>query len=149
MNRIAVVGEAPSRWMQERRLLEPLVLAKLELASLAGIGITEWEEKFECFNVLDKWPGRSPYGKGDLFPLAEARIRARELKEALLNRRIILLGRRVASAFDVEAPWFEWRRGTVVVPHPSKVSRWWNDASNRRRAEEFWRSCVRDPSHAA
>ena len=56
---------------------------------------------------------------------------------------LLLLGRRVAAAFDVPAaPWFTSPRlpsGRTVylIPHPSGRNRLWNDHETRRRARAF------------
>lgn len=92
-----------------------------------------------CVNLLGAYPGRS--GKGDAFPAGEARLAA-----AALDARgalVVLLGLGVTRAFKVAAPWFGRRGAFVVAPHPSGVSRWWNEAGNRRRARRFWRALAR------
>lgn len=64
---------------------------------------------------------------------------------------LLLAGRRVASCFP-EAPRDYFELGTIlldpnrgldvevaVVPHPSGVNRWWNEAGNRATAADFVR----------
>ena len=62
--------------------------------------------------------------------------------------RVVMLGRRVFSCFShpvgrgFKPEWFVWManpRMFCVVPHPSGVSRWWNDSSNVEKARVFWR----------
>ena len=63
------------------------------------------------------------------------------------GRQVLLAGRGVAGAFGVDLPFFLWaeERGMMVavVPHPSGVSRWWNDPANERRARRFLRGEAR------
>lgn len=57
---------------------------------------------------------------------------------------VILAGKRVAKAFGIEAPYFEWmvfdRARIAVIPHPSGYSRFWNYAENREVASKFLRT---------
>jgi len=137
-----VVGEAPSRWMAENGVTEPLVLARKDLAALAGVSMVEWKELFECVNVLDKWPGKQ--GKGDAFPPGEAALAAAKMCPKLKEHdKIVLLGRRVEAAFGFgEGPWFTWRGNVAVSPHPSLINRWWNEQANRIAAARFWGGLV-------
>lgn len=139
-----VVGEAPSRAMRPGD--PPLLLARHELAQMAGLGLAQFLERFELCNLLPSWPGRAESGKGDQFPLLEARLEAMRIWIERKPQRMILLGRRVERAFSLrEQPWFAWVRNAggcevATVPHPSHVSMFWNDVGNRVRAREFWRS---------
>ena len=53
---------------------------------------------------------------------------------------LILLGRKVCSAFELESPeWLGWYRSAIhgrmiAVPHPSGLNRWYNDSENVQRA---------------
>ena len=40
--------------------------------------------------------------------------------------------------------WFESREGVTmaILPHPSGLTRWYNDQANRERAEKFLRSAA-------
>lgn len=144
--RTLVIGEAPSRFMHESRCDIPLVLAANDLARLCDLNISEFHEHFECINVLDRWPGKE--GKGDAFPLELAAPRAARIVVCEQSReRIILLGTRVARAFGVPSmPFFLWfptiGHHCAIAPHPSKVSRWWNDIDNRLQAKAFWKGLV-------
>lgn len=161
-----LVGEAPNRWMHQNPGREHVVLAREDLAELAGLSLLDYLRTFARCNLLDRWPGAQKGDRargGSAFPLEEARPRAEKLREAIFEPsspvvRVVLLGRRVAAAFDREGrsreraalayPFFRWwsetRPGSkpvrwVVVPHPSKTSRWWNDAANVAQARLFWR----------
>lgn len=107
----------------------------------------EYERAFIRMNVLDYWPG-SARGKGDMFPLTEAR---RSLHHVIAKLdggryyRLVLLGRKVAHVFGHgEDKLFAWswdERGfrVAVCPHPSGVNLWWNDSRNVARARRFFR----------
>lgn len=141
--RVLLVGEAPSRAIDHQ---PSLGLLREDLAELAGVEHPiEWWLLFARANLLPRWPGRSPGGKGDRFPREEARRRARRLRGRFGRfSRVVLLGRRVEGAFDLRGSgWFAWRDAfktrVAVAPHPSKVSRWWNDSNNVALARTFWR----------
>jgi hypothetical protein len=96
-------------------------------------------------NLIKRWPGPSASrNKGDAFPLERAARAAARLE--LGDGPVILLGKGVAGAFGARADFFEWfelrGRRAVVIPHPSGVSRWWNEPANRRRASRFIRSVL-------
>jgi hypothetical protein len=99
-------------------------------------------------NLLPAWPGYAPT-KGDRFPTREARRAADQVLECdRQHGTLILLGRGVAEAFGLaDLPFFKWRRLAdgrlvVVIPHPSGVSRWWNEASRRAAARAYLRAAV-------
>lgn len=127
-----VIGEAPGR-----RPGLPLAGARRRIARLLEIEPEELADMFHWQNLLSEWPGYGPNG-GSEFPMEAARAAATEITQ----RPLILLGRRVAQAFDVDQPWFVWRDGLAVCPHPSGLSRWWNDPEHTQQATEFWRTQV-------
>lgn len=76
-----------------------------------------------------------------------------EIVQRMIGRRTILLGSRVAAAFDAEhLPVMEWTKavlpnertidwsGALIAraPHPSGRSHWWNDPENVAAARRFW-----------
>lgn len=73
--------------------------------------------------------------------------------------RVVLLGGRVAAAFHVGSPLFEWGLAVEVdagvgwtyarSPHPSGRSHWWNDPANVAVAREFWTRLRAQASGAA
>lgn len=181
--KLVVVGEAPSRRAEKAveeqvrshgsRLSNPETCRRYwldrqacagvcghRLAELAGASYREYVERTERFNVLPRWPGwernrrRGDRGKGSRFPVKEARRRASKLLDGFSDRRVLLLGRRVAAAFRVEAsvPVLSWRRRFdpddghfwtfAVFPHPSRVNRWYNAEENRLRAGRFLRDAL-------
>ena len=127
-----VIGEAPGRSNGT-----PLRGARRRIAKLVELDEDDLLEMFHWQNLLDQWPGYGPNG-GSHFPMDAAREAARHVSE----RPLILLGRRVATAFGVDQPWFGWRDGIAVTPHPSGLSRWWNDPANLEAARVFWRTQV-------
>jgi uracil-DNA glycosylase len=134
-----IVGQAPSK---DSRF--PLVGPSGDrLSRILGRPIGE---AADVANLLGWWPGGE--GKDDEFPLAAATVAASHLLASdLQHRRLVLLGLQVARAFGVGClAYFEWHRlGWHVVaayPHPSGVSRWWNDPSHRRAAREWLRDAL-------
>lgn len=107
-------------------------------------------------NLLAEYPG-----DGDklwTWPKERARHCAMNLKGSGLvsDRRVVLVGAKVASAFDLPLgfgpdtinvlQWYEWPFGgyskdftVAIMPHPSGLNRWYNDPVNRMRTEEFLR----------
>lgn len=145
--KVAVIGEAPSKFMKERNITLPLVLAGAELAKMGGIQWPgEWNEVVDAFNVLDEFPGRQEDGKGDKFPFPLATICADRLKVKLGARPlVVLLGRRVERAWGLQPQqWFRVIGSVAVAPHPSHVNRWWNSRLNRLEAEAFWQEVARE-----
>jgi len=133
-----VIGEAPGP-----RPGAPLEAARRRIARLIREDEAELAELFEWMNLLDEWPGYGP-GGGSAFPVEAARRRARmhmintRPAGVTRNRPFVYLGKRVAAAFDFRGEWFEWHNDQVVTPHPSGLSRWWNDRANEARARQFW-----------
>lgn len=149
--RIAVVGEAPSRrygpfagpWYSR-------------LAELAGVGqVPGLLLRFDLHNLLERPQPRS--GKGAHFPETVAATQARKMRKRLSGRKVILLGRRVAKAWGLgKAEYLRWMTiaepgakglarnvGRVAVfPHPSGVDRWWNDEGSIERARGFMHAAV-------
>ena len=135
-----IVGEAPSM-----RTSRPFAGRSGErLAELAGTSLESIRDRFRLVNLLGHWPGPDASGKGSAFPMEQARPAAATLR---LPGGSLLCGRRVAAAFGLaNAPYFAWRdvdgRRVAVIPHPSGVSRWWNDPANVDAARSFLREQV-------
>lgn len=137
--KIVMVGQAPSASSDPSR---PLARSTTRLAGFAGIDESLILDATERVNLIDAYPG--PSNGGDAFPIKLARERAAALLPRLVGRRVILCGRAVAKAFEVDhADAFEWVSGPgfecAVIPHPSGVNRWWNDVANVERARAFLR----------
>ena len=122
------------------------------LAELAGVDEAVLEDLFTFRNVLDYYPGPNGDGKGDAFPMDEARASARELMEAWCwGDTAIFAGHNVARAFGVARryPYFKWHElvdgvQCVVVPHPSRLNRFWNNGACIARASHFWKLAVHE-----
>lgn len=85
-------------------------------------------DHFDTENLFRRYADATPWS------VPKARQRARLLDTNEVN---ILLGRKVAEAFDVDAPYFEWGelpagQLVVVVPHPSGLNRKLNEEQMRR-----------------
>ena len=142
--KVVLVGEAPGRPMRPDE--EPLMgRSALRIAGLAAITVAEYREQTERMNLFDQ-------------PQARWRVRDAEKAAAAIlprfdGRRVIMLGQRVAAAFDVAdyVP-FTWgwgveRGGRVrfdfaVIPHPSGRNRFWNTEENRALARIFLRQAL-------
>lgn len=159
-----LIGEAPSRrtaatlplaserWKTYARPLAGESGDRLRSLYRAATS-RELDRDFDVRNLLDWYPGRA--GKGSRLPLAEARWAAdvilAEIDLASWPRpTFVWLGRRVADAFHVAgARNLPYLRRLVfvdfdayVVPHPSRVNRWWNDRAHRAAARVFFREFV-------
>jgi hypothetical protein len=143
-----LVGQAPSK--ETEGALPFSGRCGPKLAGLLGVQHEDLWSKFEVVNVLDHFPGSA--GRGDSFPISEARERAKVLAPGFEGRRVVLLGRNVARAFDLGAmPFFEWqavdahgaRMLCSVVPHPSGMVHFWNEPENVARAKRFMGSIPR------
>lgn len=116
------------------------------LAYFCGLSVPAFKQAFVRRNLLDEWPGH--VGKGARFPIAEARGAAKVLRGRTFKagRTVILLGKRVARAFDVKADYLEpvqvGRASVTVIPHPSGINRWYNDVGREAAVATFMRSCV-------
>lgn len=106
---------------------------------------------FDVVNLLPSYPGRAS-GKGDRFPLAEARAAAAKLEEHAPHDRVVLLGRAVCKAFGLRLAPLEDRvergRRWLHVPHPSGVNLWWNEEANAEAAGRALRG-IMTPARAA
>lgn len=75
--------------------------------------------------------------------LVRSRVAAIEARMDRDYQRTILLGARVAKAFDLAALRVcEWYGDVAVMPHPSGRNRWYNDPANVARAEDFLRGAL-------
>ena len=153
--KLLLIGQAPGRGGDGQQALSGRAAALL--ANMAGIPREELLRRFDRHNLLDRWPGKSPAGKGDIFPASAARDAADRIKRTLRRRgvtfagpTVLLVGKAVARAFGLRRPeyltWypgFEWCLKGAVIPHPSGINRWWNSSRNRRRASRFLKQILR------
>lgn len=136
-----IVGQAPG---PNTDPAEPLSGASgRRLAALCELSVNDFLDRFERVNLMDRFPGKA--GKGDAFRMDRARRAALRLSQRFEKRKVVLLGNRVARAFEVKPIWPAgnfvpmWGGFVTVVPHPSGISRWWNDPENARSMELFWK----------
>lgn len=152
-----MIGQAPGRNGDPSK---PCTGAfALKLARVADVDPMWFMATFERMNVLQRWPGRS--GKGDAFPMIEARLAAKLIAPKLKGRMVVFVGAAVARAFRVPSQFYETGAVSkkefgffqeisrvdydyVVIPHPSDVSRWWNDSINRFRYREYMRGFLEE-----
>jgi len=150
-SRLILVGQAPNRVGNPLTPLEGR--AGAELCSLFGCTMSDYLHKTVRLNVLHAWPGKA--GKGDRFPKAAAKVRARKVASTFNGRQVLFVGLATAEAFGVDHDALTWQsygwrmaRGwstfkAAIVPHPSGINRWWNSARHRRAARRFMRKTWR------
>ena len=138
--RALLVGEAPKACgcaPLRGRVGNALIVA-------SGLSRAEFDRVFVRTNVFTV-PQQS-HGKGASFPMTAARVEAVRLQRRCRARVVVLLGKRVASAFGIDPTYFEKSKihscDVFVVPHPSGINRWFNEANNRVRFSRFMRSIV-------
>jgi len=131
---ILVIGQAPGRKPGGALMGR----AGEKLADLHGVPHAEFMATRDVINLLDYFPGKA--GKGDAFPMAEAREQAARYDLSRWDR-VVFLGRNVACAFGLRAPFLAWHLldGSLcaAVPHTSGVNTWWNDPRNEAAARRF------------
>lgn len=125
--KVVIIGQAPSRLSDPREPLSGRSGARL--ASLCGITLPEFLDRFERRNLLDAFPGRREGTEGDFYVgLREARRIAEGLLPGLRSRSTVVLGATNMAAFGITAPAFRFQdlAGCRLAwsPHPSGVSRW-------------------------
>ena len=127
-----VVGEAPGpKGLPKCPLFpHPERSAGHKLCEMSGVTRSAWLTRVERVNLLAEYPKdgwRAGYAASQADNLGAS---------LLLDRRLILCGRRVAKAFGfkpADSPWLRWaycektRAEAVVIPHPSGRCREYND----------------------
>ena len=155
-----IVGQAPNAGASAEFV--PLSgLAERRLARLAGVEVHELWQRFERRNLLDGHPGRKPRAEkhtaragyrlhqssGDEFPMEQARAAAVDI-DVSDYRLVVLLGLSVANAFQLPRPRLltldrdTLPCPTIVLPHTSGVSHFWNDPANVQLAECAFRAAI-------
>lgn len=137
---LIVVGLDPGRNGPEP--LSPDFPSGARIARATGLGPREFRRRVRRTNLHCR-PGSRP---GDDPSAAE------NLACLLGGYRVIALGRRVARAIGCPRDWFRWGLSDAgfvgaSVPHPSGLSRWWNDPENLRQFVAFMRASLRPCVH--
>lgn len=141
-----LIGQAPIRREYGAELMGRIAT---QLSTLFGCSLEEYARRTQRFNVLPCWPGRAD--RGDRFPKHLARQNASRMMYSFSDCHVLFIGLAVANIFDFHERPLQWRRlstisGTytaAVLPHPSGVNRWWNDAKNKQAAVRFMRKTWR------
>jgi uracil-DNA glycosylase len=139
-SKVVLVGQAPGRNGDPKTPLFGGRGTGKKLADLFGMDRKKYEDSFKRMNVLDAWPGRA--GKGDRFPIRDARAAAKQKLRALRGRTVVFVGIGTAAVFGFDPgrplKWAGFNGGVAaVLPHPSGVNRWWNDQANGRKTRSF------------
>lgn len=128
MSRPLLVGELNPHSDDPRLALYPAPVfpSGWRLAQILGMGCAEYLERFERTNLCSGF-----------WSTEVAERRARQL--ARQGRPIVMLGRRVATSFGhADLSFFRvvghGGRRFALLPHPSGLSREWNDPASVRKA---------------
>lgn len=143
MNQILFVGEQPSR-PGVTTAFDPHGGSTKHLAEMAGVDPYFFRHMFRFMNML-------PWGP---WSVRDARLYApsvRGLAQYYQVGLVVLLGRKVAEAMGFGshngATYYRVREVDgvkyVVLPHPSRRNRLWNDPVNVRRTTRFLRRWTR------
>jgi hypothetical protein len=135
-----ILGEAPGK-TPGKPIGGKLAKRLAELLKLDGDDPREaLLEFFDLDNLIKRYPGQK--GKGAAFPMDEARKAA---ENRPLSGRVVLLGRRLASIYDVPF-WGLWTpkpgARVVAIPHPSGLNHLYNDPEVRRNVGRVLREAV-------
>ncbi len=152
--RVLFVGQAPGRRAPRGSRAFGGPGAGSRLAKLCGITHEQFLEKFSTINLLKTYPGRN--GKGDRFPMKAAQRAAVKMwvgSRAFCGYdRVIIVGAATVRAFPFSkaeaqpCTWMGHAKWLAFLPHPSGVNHWYNNPSNRQRAERFLRELVKEAS---
>jgi hypothetical protein len=147
-----LIGQAPAA-RGEGRALEGI--CGLKLSSFASMSTSEFYAATERRNLFDEFQGKAANGKGDAFDETAARSRAMLMLRELDGRVVVYVGRKVADAFGLNAPFFRWcvciprpsfdvftMHVGAVIPHPSGISHAYNEQHARDQAGEVLRAAI-------
>lgn len=122
--------------------LDPDFPSGRRLSEAAGLAADEFRLRFDRVNLYP-FPGERT---------REEQQGAREnLLPILRGRRVIILGQHVQKSLGVWGEKMAWIRGDgfvyASVPHPSGLSRWWNDPDNLDMFRRFMKRSLRPCIH--
>jgi len=136
-----LVGEAPGPNTDPYRPLncDESTSAGGRLRDIMRIDRDQYNMMFDKINLMPLKPDR--------WSIPESREKADKLMRFLYNRDVFLLGKRVAHAFGMmERQFFDGlhcgQTVLYVVPHPSGLNRWYNDAENVEISRQFWHDTI-------
>jgi len=131
--KIVLIGEAPSRAASADEALLGRVGRKI--AQLSGLTLEEYLTTYERLNLL---PNPISWYVN---PRIALRLEAQIMMESLRGKTCILLGAKVAHAFNFSSQPLVWQRRfslrVAVVPHPSGRNRFYNDKNSAERVRAF------------
>lgn len=149
-----LIGQAPGPNTDPNLPLFPMPLRSAggRLQTIMGIDRPTYLEAFERVNLLPYFPGTQK--REDCFPMTAAKLAVKVTAPFLAGRTVVMVGRKVADAFELDQGWHEWklirmrrympfdsnngRAHVAVVPHPSGRNPWYAEEGNRERARAFW-----------
>jgi hypothetical protein len=142
-HKIGLVGQAPSRRGDPRKPLAGPNGRKI--AQLAGMS---YDELIACRRKHLNTHRSAERGKSDRFDHAKGNINAADVLLDWRVERIVLLGKNVARCFGFrDLPFLAeislYGRWFLILPHPSRVNRWWNERRNERRARQLLQRFLR------
>jgi hypothetical protein len=151
-----LLGEAPSK-SGDRYWEFPLSGAVAQsLCAMAGIppmaggsryGRWTWAlyERFDCVNLIERWPGAQ--GQGSAFPLDVACEALVERTPEIDGKVVVMLGARLPKVICPQLSpfyFYDWHNVTLPrsgactticsIPHPSGLNRMYNGPVERKRA---------------
>jgi uracil-DNA glycosylase len=141
-----IIGEAPGKHGDPTKPIEGRIGARL--ATCCGLSLQEFLDTFDRVNLLEEQPQDN--GKGTHFNVKAAAKVAKVIERSLQPGQVVLiLGKRAAAAFGLtHIQYFEWfalnHAKSVVVPHPSGASRWWNTLDNELQMIKFMHTVIKD-----
>lgn len=113
------------------------------LAGILGVTYETFLCLFERANLLKYWVSERPPR------IASLRVMAGHLSDPPPGAPVIMLGRRVARAFEFKHEFYDWAQvgiksstPCVVVPHPSGKNLMYNDAAERERVGDALRKAL-------
>ena len=150
-----IIGQAPAMNTEGKAAFSGKSGPKF--AELLGVEHLRLWDTFDVVNLIDYYPGKpkDKTKRGDAFPMREAKYAAEGMRKLMNERAVVMVGRNVARAFKVHTlDFFDWFVDAAgygdcgffrycVVPHPSGISRYWNDPERVERAKLFMRSIPR------
>jgi hypothetical protein len=129
MSDLILLGEAPGDGDEP-----PTGRSWTRLAELAGV--QDVRQLGRPANLAGYWPDYKTKKRG----IPPGRLK-RLAQEYPLKGRVLLLGRRVSTAFGLKGPYLRWAEmagaQVAIFPSPSPINRYWNDSKKLEGARAF------------